>query len=505
MANYLSGERIQGSSTAVSDTTTTTSQSGTGENKGLFQTLASGTQTATKIGFNLTGSHSLIGRVAKTVSLYIWKDGSPTGNGSMKIYNSSGVEQVESTNTVSWSGLGTSAWGVKTDFTFTGHTITDGDRFVIEGGSGNDSNRVFMSCNTSSATGTKLVYYHSGGWNTTEYSNAVKFDVVSSAIVDEKSTITNVPAGTRYEETNTRKIFYRAGTPFLTAWLEKGTAATLPIARGCWAGGNNGGVRNVIDYITIASVGAATDFGDLLVNKNELAGLADATRGCWGGGHDGNYVNVIEYITVASVGNGTDFGDLTVARQALAACADSTRGVWAGGSQNVIDYVTIQTTGNATDFGDLSVSRSSLAGLADATRGCFGGGYNASNIIDYITIQTTGNATDFGDMAVGKHGLGACSDTTSRGCFGGGTTGSVTNVIDYITISTLGNGTDFGDLTVARNALAACASQTRGCWGGGHDGSASDVIDYITIATTGNATDFGDLTAARNSLGALAA
>ena len=324
----------------------------------------------------------------------------------------------------------------------------------------------------------------------------------STTIVSDKSTITNVPAGTRYEETDTRKIFYRAGTPFLTAWLEKGTAATLPIARGCWAGGNAGSTYNVIDYITIASVGNATDFGNLLAAKNENAGLADSTRGCFGGGHDGNYVNVIEYITVASVGNATDFGDLTSGRQALAGLADSTRGCYGGGSQNIIDYITIQTTGNATDFGDLSVSRANSAGLADATRGCFAGGYN-SDVIDYITIQTTGNATDFGNITAARSGGGGFSDTTTRGGYGGGSGNS--NIIDYITIATTGNATDFGDLTVGRGALAACASQTRGCFGAGHSGSAEVTVDYITIATTGNATDFGDLTTARNSLGALAA
>jgi len=37
--------------------------------------------------------------------------------------------------------------------------------------------------------------------------------------VDEKVAITNVPVGTRYEETNTRKIFRRTSS----AWVEKGT------------------------------------------------------------------------------------------------------------------------------------------------------------------------------------------------------------------------------------------------------------------------------------------
>jgi hypothetical protein len=67
----------------------------------------------------------------------------------------------------------------------------------------------------------------------------------------------------------------------------------------------------------------------------------------------------MDYITIATTGNATDFGDLTVARARLGAASSTTRGVFSGGintagtPQNVIDYVTIATTGNATDFGDM--------------------------------------------------------------------------------------------------------------------------------------------------------
>ena len=74
--------------------------------------------------------------------------------------------------------------------------------------------------------------------------------------------------------------------------------------------------------------------------------------------------NVIDYITIATLGNASDFGDLTQARQAVSGASSQTRGVVAGGSVygspsytfniNTIDYVTIASTGDATDFGDLS-------------------------------------------------------------------------------------------------------------------------------------------------------
>jgi len=128
--------------------------------------------------------------------------------------------------------------------------------------------------------------------------------------------------------------------------------------------------HNVIDYITIQSTGNATDFGDLTVARRNLGGLSDATRGVIGGGGGGGagsgYTNIMDYITIATTGNATDFGDLTDLRSSTGGVSDATRGCFGGGvSSNVIDYITIASTGNGTDFGDLSVARGSVSsGLA---------------------------------------------------------------------------------------------------------------------------------------------
>ena len=74
--------------------------------------------------------------------------------------------------------------------------------------------------------------------------------------------------------------------------------------------------------------------------------------------------NTIQYITFASLGNTTDFGDLSAIRdENTATGCDGTKGVVMGGGDvpgvsapgliNVIEYITISTTGNASDFGDL--------------------------------------------------------------------------------------------------------------------------------------------------------
>ena len=67
--------------------------------------------------------------------------------------------------------------------------------------------------------------------------------------------------------------------------------------------------------------------------------------------------NEIEFITIASEGNGTDFGDLTAARRSHGGMSNSIRGLFVGGYTptvlNTIDFITIASAGNAQDFGDL--------------------------------------------------------------------------------------------------------------------------------------------------------
>jgi hypothetical protein len=279
------------------------------------------------------------------------------------------------------------------------------------------------------------------------------------------------------------------------------------LSRALFAGGTTGADSNVIDFISITTLGNASDFGDLTQARRHISGCSSSTRGVFGGGQTGAVVNTIDYVTIASMGNATDFGDLSVTRGYTASFSNETRGCWAGGfdssNQNVIDYITIATTGNATDFGDLTEARRYCAGLSSTTRGVVGGGVTGTFVdtMDYVTIASTGNATDFGNLTQSRGELAACSSGT-RGVFAGGQNGSVQNTIDYITIASTGDATDFGDLTLARATPSGTSSKIRGVFGGGTDNGVTyyNTIDYITIATTGNATDFGDLTVARTSL-----
>jgi hypothetical protein len=281
-------------------------------------------------------------------------------------------------------------------------------------------------------------------------------------------------------------------------------------ARGVFGGG--GPHVNAIEYITIATLGNGTDFGDLTRQSGALDGngCASRTRGIISGGNlapqTSSATNIIDYITIASTGDATNFGDLTMARQQAGALSNQTRGIFAGGyypsTSNVIDYVTIATTGDATDYGDLSQGLYATARGASPVRGVIAGSNSggAENSISYMTIATTGNAKDFGDLSESRFRLSGCSNST-RAVLGGGVNPSNTQTIEFITISTSGNGQDFGDLYKHNQRGNTASSSIRGVFAGGNQPfSNGNVIQYIAIPTTGNSVDFGDLVNARQGL-----
>ena len=210
--------------------------------------------------------------------------------------------------------------------------------------------------------------------------------------------------------------------------------------------------QTATDYFEFSTKGNAASFGSLTAARAFTSGCSNSTRALMMGGSGPapgfTRSNVVDYFTIASIGNASDFGDLSTATSAAGATASSTRAIVAGGTApgntNVIEYFTIGSTGNATDFGDLTVARSYPQGLASSTRGCFGGGSPGVNTIDYVTIASTSNATDFGDLTVARsQSYGGMSNNT-RGVFLPGT--NPDNVtMDYITIASTGNAIDYGD------------------------------------------------------------
>lgn len=237
---------------------------------------------------------------------------------------------------------------------------------------------------------------------------------------------------------------------------------------------------NILEFITIATTGDSVDFGDLTTKRGRVSGVANQTRGVYIGGtnelvspYSGSpisYTNTIDYITIASLGNAINFGDtITKASHGNAVC-NSTRGLIAVNytaapryAVKDIQYLTISTTGNTQDFGDLTRAETYLfrgCSGSNSTRGIFGGGYNGGikNIIDYVTISTLGDAKDFGDLTLATRSGSTTSNSIRTMFFGGYNTsnGGRQNIISYVNIMTTGNAQDFGD-----------------CREKGHEGSAS--------------------------------
>ena len=284
-------------------------------------------------------------------------------------------------------------------------------------------------------------------------------------------------------------------------WPETGN-----LSRGLFFGGT--GRLTTIDSISLITKGDAVDFGDLVGwvqgsydRGNMLAAFASDTRAVAAGGGS-NTLNKIGYVTIATTGDTTDFGDLTTGTARCSGLSSVTRGLvcagrTSGGVVNTIQYVTIASTGNASDFGDVTQARTFPASCASPTRGVISGGQDGSsngyNTIDYVTIANTGNATDFGDLSGARFSHTSASSSTRGLMAGGYQSGAAINTIEFVTIASAGNVTDFGDLTATKYDPMAASSKTKAVIAAGSD---TNTMDFVTIATTGNGADYGDLTVA---------
>ena len=282
--------------------------------------------------------------------------------------------------------------------------------------------------------------------------------------------------------------------------------------------------QNIIDYVTISTLGDAQDFGDTSIKVFADSTCSSRTRAfLMGGSGVSAQKKEISTNVFASLGNATDFGDLTDLNYGNKGLSDATRGVSCAGEGpgpsaglNLIEYITMGSTGEAKDFGDITAGlRIGLFSTMNSTRGLFIGGRTASpatvalhNTIDYVTIQTTGNTTDFGDLTAGRSsgGMSGSVCNATRGFVVGGynwpdeaPSSTSYNIIEYITTATLGNSQDWGDLVTTRTGAAICSSPIRGVVANGNTPSLSTNIDYFSIVTAGNAFDFGDTTQARRT------
>ena len=286
-----------------------------------------------------------------------------------------------------------------------------------------------------------------------------------------------------------------------------------------------------LEFVTIASQGNATDYGDLTVSRqSDCANNSVKSVNYAGFNNPAGVVNTIDIFTISTGGTATDFGDALTNNFRCRGASNShgglndgyqgTRplpfneaggdvGMFAGGSPDLelIQTINISSTGNAQKFGDLTTGRRQFAGgFSNKTRSLSANGYDGGSpgypaIIEYVEFATQGNSAHFGNTSVGSETGGAFANNT-RGVYaiGYATSPGIMNSMESVQFATLGNFVDFGDATVARHNPAGLSSNTRGILGGGATPTLSDVIDYVTISTMANATDFGNLTVARKGL-----
>ena len=259
--------------------------------------------------------------------------------------------------------------------------------------------------------------------------------------------------------------------------------AAASSTRAVYAGGGGPASTGIdITYVTIATEGNSIDFGadrNSSKGKGQYApGCGNQTRGIFisSKNHPAYYGNT-DFVTIATTGACTDFGDNTNSRYGGAASASPTRAVYSGGvvgatspGTNTISYATIATTGSWADFGDLHNGANGYRytnGSSSATRALVYGGNWTSPVVDgpdiaYITIATLGDSVDFGDAIKSGSHRGGFSNTIRGGAAGGYYPSADFNTIEYVNIATTGNGIDWGDMTITRAYNMGTTSDSHG-------------------------------------------
>ena len=271
---------------------------------------------------------------------------------------SGGVAQGFGSLTTSRSGLRGGSSSTRGLSAHSSSTVDNSIEFITIATESNTTDFGDMSgCSTSGATGTnetRAVF-----WIGTNPSTNV-IDFATIATTGNTSDFGDMSVGVRHIDT-----------------MNSSTRCVIP---GGWT---SGGVNtNVIQFITFATTGDAQDFGDVDYSGGARAsgGFSSPTRGVFAGGADSpssNAINIIHFVTLASTGNSTDFGDISAAKRIEGGGTSShTRGLIAGSNSpaqiNTIEFVTIATTGNSQDFGDLLSARSQ-DGYVGALSDCHGG------------------------------------------------------------------------------------------------------------------------------------
>ena len=271
-----------------------------------------------------------------------------------------------------------------------------------------------------------------------------------------------------------------------------GDLSTASGGGGDSAGGETRGILSghgpnyrAMQYVTFASEGRTISFGDSTYNSspNSSTKVCNASSTRFLNMGDYLWTNTIDYVEIATVGNAVDFGDLLQKRAQGSGFASSTRAMYCGGYRQTspggnvhvsdIDMVKFSSLGDATNFGDLTKARKTNGcATSNSVRGIIGGGTNPStdsgvDIIEFVTLASEGTAIDFGSFGTTRR-YGGCAANQNRAVWRAGAIGGSTyyNTIYYISIASGGNALDFGDVAGSTNLNNNGMSDSHGGLGG---------------------------------------
>ena len=162
----------------------------------------------------------------------------------------------------------------------------------------------------------------------------------------------------------------------------------------------------------------------------------EGARAIFSSGFDPSSINIMDYVEIATLGDAADFGDLTTTGKNRPNCgASNTRGIVSGGGNNNnnagiiinddIDFFEVATTGNTRDFGELTIpTRSGSSGTNNQLKNITMGGSttpggNYHNTVEELSFVHLGSSVDFGNMSAQIDSSAGCSSPTRAVAMGG--------------------------------------------------------------------------------------
>ena len=253
---------------------------------------------------------------------------------------------------------------------FTGGTFIDDQDVGANGGSG-----------STSSMGLRYVWWSNinvnGNQNAHQQGNFEYVKVwngVTTTTEDEKTTLSYIPLGTRYEEIDTRKIYTRkyATGAFDASWVERGTAGSMTATlwscadtSAMYAGGTTSAwtANNTTQTWNGSSWSGASN---LSASRELLDGGGNATDYISVGGDSGGAGSPQDDVYKWDGSSWSSGGTISSNTFMLSAGGDTTDALWAGGNNGSGALSTAQTYDGS--------SWTAISSMSDTRRGHFGDG-----------------------------------------------------------------------------------------------------------------------------------